>query len=151
MFQRLKIKLYDGWREVKCEGALATYIRGSSSDSSLQFSQAQKSGSVLPEDTEKLIGMCEGLTRKIRGRREMLSGSGKCGFGIFGTVVAKGDSPAHVQVWVLQHKNDFILITHTCETEPDPQEIREARGIALMTTCGPCENPTPDSLGSRLM
>jgi hypothetical protein len=100
---------------------------------------------------EKLVSMCENRTREIRGRREMLSASGKCEFGIFGTVVAKGDLPAHFQVWMLWDGRDLIFITHTCGTEPDPQEVSEARAIALMTTCGPPENPPPDSHPSHPM
>ena len=64
----------------------------------------------------------------------MMTGSGQCPFGNFGTVVAKGDSPAHVQAWVLTDRTDFILVTHTCETEPPAEVIEEARSTALMTT-----------------
>jgi hypothetical protein len=81
--------------------------------------------------------MYEKFTRKIRGRRDLVSGSGKCELGIFGTVVAKGDSPAYVQVWMLSNKIDFILITHISDIEPTPQEITQARSIAEMTTLGP--------------
>jgi hypothetical protein len=80
--------------------------------------------------------MCEKLTKAFRGSREMSSRSGKCEFGIFGTVVVKGDSPAHVQVWVLSNQREFILITHVCGNEPDPQEVAEANEIALRTACG---------------
>jgi hypothetical protein len=130
---RLKIKLYDGWRQVKSEGVLAGYVKGASS---LQFSHAHKKGNPLPDDAKELISICEKLTQKMRGRRDLLSASGKCAFGIFGTVVAKGDHPAHFQAWVLKNENDLILITQTCDTEPSPQEITEARAIALATTYG---------------
>jgi hypothetical protein len=66
-----------------------------------------------------------------------MSGSGKCEHGIFGTVIAKGDSPAYVQAWVLSNNTDFILVTHTCESEPKPEIVTQASSIALMTTLGP--------------
>jgi hypothetical protein len=148
MLPRLKIKLYDGWSPVENEGGPTTYIKG---NSCLQFSQARKKGSALPDDPEKLIGICEGLTRRVRGRRDMLSGSGTCDFGIFGTVAARGDLPAYMQVWVLSNKNDFVLITHICEIEPGPKEVAEARDIALRTTLGPLENAVPISTTPPVM
>jgi len=134
MSERLKIRLYEGWRPVENKGGPATYVCG---DSCLQFSQIQHTKGPLPIDLEGLVEMYEKFTRKIRGRRDLVSGSGKCELGIFGTVVAKGDSPAYVQVWMLSNKIDFILITHISDIEPTPQEITQARSIAEMTTLGP--------------
>jgi len=148
MIPRLMIKLFDGWTQIENEGGPTTYVNG---NSCLQFSQVQKKGEALPEDPEKLIGICEGLTRKVRGRRDMLSGAGKCELGIFGTVVAKGDSPAYVQVWVLSNENDFVLITHVCEAEPSPKEVAEAREIALRTMLGPTDSTTPKSTSHPIM
>jgi hypothetical protein len=69
----------------------------------------------------------------VGNRRDVSSRSGKCEFGIFGTVAVKGDAPAHFQAWVVSNQREFILITHTCAKEPDPLEIAEANEIALMT------------------
>jgi hypothetical protein len=141
MDSRLKIKLYNGWRLVENEGVLASYVKGASC---LQFSHAHKKGSPLQDDPEQLISICEKLTQRMRGSRDMSSASGKCAFGIFGTVVAKGDYPAHFQAWVLKNENDLILITQTCETEPSPQEITEAGAIALMTKLGTADGPVAE-------
>lgn len=133
---RLKIKLLRGWKEAVNPGALATYVREDGSGT-LQFSLAQhKRGDPLPATTEAtLIGICEKLTSRMRGRREVSSSSGNCEFGIFGSVAATSDSPAHFQAWVLSNRREFILVTHTCEREPHAMEIKEANDIALMTGC----------------
>jgi len=132
---RLKVKLFEGWRPVENPRTLATYVRGDTSNSgSLQFSLAQYQRGILSSVTEDtLLGLCQKLAGSVRGRRDVSSGSGKCEFGLFGTVTAKGDSPAHFQVWVISNGREFILITHTCAKEPDPQEVAEANEIALMT------------------
>jgi hypothetical protein len=83
-----------------------------------------------------LIALCEKLTVKVSNRREVLRRSGKCNFGIFGTVAVKGDAPVYFQAWVVSNQRDFILITHTCTEEPEPEEIAEANEIALMTGLG---------------
>jgi hypothetical protein len=138
MEPRLKVKLHRGWRQIDNPGALAAYVRGDSPNSgTLQFSIAQFRHGQLHSATEQtLIGLCEKLTSGVRGRMEMSRGSGKCEFGMFGTVVVKGDFPVRVQVWVVSNQREFILITHTCEKkEPDPEEVAEANDIALMTGC----------------
>jgi hypothetical protein len=134
---RLKVRLHRGWRQVENPNALATYTRGNGSDSgTLQFSLAQFRHGTLPNSSEQaLIAMCEKLANNVRGQKHKSSGSGKCEFGTFGTVVAKGDSPIRLQVWVLSNQREFILVTHTCEKEPDAQEVAEANEIALMTGC----------------
>jgi hypothetical protein len=71
----------------------------------------------------------------VRGLKEKSSRSGTCEFGMFGTVVAKGDSPTHLQVWTLSNEREFILVTHTCNNDPDPEEVTEANAIALMAGC----------------
>jgi hypothetical protein len=71
----------------------------------------------------------------VRGLKEKSSHSGTCEFGVFGTVTAKGDFPAHFQAWVLSNEREFILVTHTCDKNPDPEEIAEANQIALLTGC----------------
>ena len=137
MAPRLKVKLHRGWRQVDNPGALAAYVRGDSPNSgTLQFSIAQFRHGQLPRATEQtLIGICEKLTSRVSGRREVSRDSGKCEFGMFGIVVAKGDFPAHPQVWVVSNEREFILITHTCGKQPDPEEVAEANDIALMTGC----------------
>jgi hypothetical protein len=47
--------------------------------------------------------------------------------------VARGEAPVYFQVWVLSNGREFILVTHTCDREPTPDEIAEANEIALMT------------------
>jgi hypothetical protein len=132
---RLKVRLYNGWRQLESREGPVTYFREGSSDSgALQFSVAQhRPGPVPGAGEEMLIALCEKLTSKVRNRRDASSRSGKCEFGIFATVAVKGDSPAHFQAWVLSNHREFILVTHTCEKQPDPQEIAEANEIALMT------------------
>ena len=137
MFPRLKIKLCNGWSPVENGAGPATYVKG---NSCLQFSQTKYKGDLLHVDAQKHINICEGLTRKIRGRRALVSGSGTCELGQFGTVVAKGDEPAYTQVWVLSKGNDFVLITHICNHEPSQAEVDEARAIALGTTLGQSES-----------
>ena len=75
------------------------------------------------------------MTEKVRGRKSISKSSGECAFGKYGTVIAKGEAPEHVQIWMLSNKREFILITHTCASDPDPEEIEEASQIALMTSC----------------
>jgi hypothetical protein len=137
MAPRLKVKLHRGWRQIDNPGALAAYVRGDSSNSgTLQFSIAQFRHGQLPSATEQtLIGICEKLTSGVRAPKEVSSTSGKCEFGMFGSVVVKGDFPARLQVWVVSNQRELILITHTCEKEPDPEEVAEANDIALMTEC----------------
>lgn len=141
MFPRLKIKLCNGWSPVENGAGPATYVKG---DSCIHFSQTKYKGDLSQVDAQKHIDICEGLTRKIRGRRDLMSGSGGCKLGQFGTVVAKGDEPAYTQVWVLSKGNDFVLITHICNHEPSQAEVDEARVIALGTTLGP-----PETAGSK--
>ncbi len=138
MDPRLNVKLCNGWRLVESEGVLASYVKGASC---LQFSHAHKKGDPLPDAPQQLISICEKLTQRMRGRRDIVSASGQCEFGIFGTVAAKGDYPAHFQAWVLKNGNDMILITQTCEIEPSALEIEEGRTIALKTTYGPSSLP----------
>jgi hypothetical protein len=135
MEPRLKVRLYPEWRQVQDTTALASYVRGDGSNSGrLQFSLAEYQHGKVPDATEKtLIGICEKLTNGVRGRKEMLSRSGKCEFGTYGTVVAMGDFPIRLQVWVLSNERVFILVTHTCEKEPTSQEVTEAEKIALTT------------------
>ena len=75
------------------------------------------------------------MASNVRGLKEKSSRSGTCEFGMFGTVVAKGDYPAHFQVWVLSNEREFILVTHTCDKDPGAEEVTEANEIALMTGC----------------
>ena len=131
MDTQLKIQLFPGWQLAENKGGPATYLRGASC---LQFSRAQNSRGPMPIDAEGLIGMCEKLTRSMKGRRNVLTGSGQCSFGTFGTLVAQGDFPAHMQAWVLTDGTNFILVTHVCEKQPSAEEIEEAKHIALMTT-----------------
>jgi hypothetical protein len=134
MTKRLKVKLYEGWRPGENKDGPATYLNG---NSCLQFSQAIYKKGALPITSEGLIALCEKLTKGVRGRRDLMSASGNCEHGAFGTVLARGDQPAFVQVWVLSNGTEYILVTHSSESEPTPKLIAEAGSIALMTTLGP--------------
>jgi hypothetical protein len=137
MLPRLKVKLHQGWIPVANPNGPATYVRGSGPNPpALQFSIAQHKPGALPNVTpESLVGICERMTEKVRGRRSISKSSGECTFGKYGTVIAKGDAPAHVQIWVLSNEREFILVTHTCEIDPEPKEDEEANQIALLTSC----------------
>lgn len=131
---KLRIRLRAGWHPAD-NPAIPTYTRAASIDSgALQFSVAQFRNSTAPNATEQtLVAMCEKLTTNVRGRRDVTTSSGACDFGIYGTVTAHGESPVRFQAWMLSNGQEFILITHTCRSAPDPEEIREANEIALMT------------------
>ena len=133
---RLKIKLYSGWNVVENE-KVATYVRISSHESgTLQFSFAQHRAGPLQNVTDDLLlALCRKMAAKLPGGNVISERSGACNFGRFGTVVARGDSPKYFQVWVISNQREFILITHTCASEPDPAEILEANEIALLTSC----------------
>lgn len=75
------------------------------------------------------------MASSVRGIKEKSSRSGSCEFGMFGTAIARGESPIYFQVWVLSNGREFILVTHTCDKEPDPDEVVEANHIALMAGC----------------
>lgn len=135
---RLSIRLKHGWTPVKNVKAYICIRAASTNPGELQFSSAvykpDKHMAKVPTE-EGLIEMCRGMARSVRGGREISSQSGTCDFGIFGTVVVCGESPARFQVWVLSNGRDFILVTHTGEKTPDPLEVKEANEIALMTRC----------------
>ena len=137
MAPKLRIRLRTGWRPAD-NPAVPTYKREASSDSgALQFSVAQFRHGTVPNATEQtLVAMCENLTMKVRGRRDVVTGSGPCELGMYGTMAVRGDFPVRFQAWVLSNGQDFILVTHTCGSEPDPEEIRQANEIALMTGYG---------------
>jgi hypothetical protein len=138
MAERLKIRPHPGWRAVANPNGPATYV--STSGSALQFSFANYLRGKLPNITEEsLIGLCEKLTLQIRGRRVVSSRSGTCDFGLYGTVAVRGEEPVHTQAWVLSNRQEFILITYTCATEPESREVFEANQIALMTRCAEAE------------
>ncbi len=134
---KLKVQLYPGWREVQIPNAPTTYVRGAASHSgALQVSLAQFGGGKLPDASEQLlVAICEKMASNVHGTKKKSSGSGNCEFGMFGTVVARGESPNYFQVWVLSNGREFILVTHTCDKEPDPAEVIEANEIAMRTGC----------------
>jgi hypothetical protein len=137
MTPKLKIRLRPGWQPAE-NPAIPTYKRTASADSGvLQFSVAQFRHGTAPNATEHtLVAMCEKLTSAVRGRRDVSSTSGTCDLGMYGTVAVHGESPVRFQTWVLSNGHDFILVTHTCGSAPDPEEVREAHEIALMTGYG---------------
>jgi hypothetical protein len=134
---KLRIRLRPGWHPAE-NPAIPTCKRTASADSGiLQFSVAQFRPGTGPNATEQtLIAICEKLTSGVRGPRDVSSTSGTCDFGIYGTVAIHGDSPTRFQAWVVSNGQEFILVTHTCGSAPDPEEVREANEIALMTGFG---------------
>lgn len=135
---KLRIRLRPGWHPAD-NPAIPTYKReGSAGSGALQFSIAQFRHGTAPNATEQtLVAMCEKLTSSVRGRRDMATASGPCDFGIYGTAAVQGDAPVRFQAWVLSNGTEFILVTHTCgSAPPDPEEVREATEIALMTGFG---------------
>lgn len=132
---QLRIRLFKEWRPVKNTGALAAYVRGDKPEAAtLQFSLAEYRHSSLGNVTEEtLLGICEKITQRIEGRRNISRRSGTCDFGIYGTVAVKSRSPAHFQAWVISNPKVFILVTHISASEPPPEELAEASEIALMT------------------
>jgi len=136
MEPKLRLKLYDGWHKSENPGGPVTYLHGKGRDpSTLQFSSARPRPGVVVRHTSEadLVSMCEKLTRDVADRSEVSRSSGTCEFGIFGTIAAKGTSPAYVQAWVLSNQSDYILVTLVCYTPPSVQEMKEAHEIALMT------------------
>lgn len=136
MNPQLKVKLFRGWTQIANPNGPATYVRGNNPDSCLQFSFATYLQGALPNTTEELlIRICEKMAGKIGNGTVVLKSSGKCAFGLYGSVIAKAKSPAHFQIWVVSDQQQFILITHTCANEPIPDEMSEANEMALMTGC----------------
>jgi hypothetical protein len=135
---RLKIRLIRGWAEAENPAGPATYVRQTSPDSgALQFSFARYASGSLPNATEEqLIQLCQNMAAKVPDGRITLSRSGTCDFGIFGTIVVRGNDPFHLQIWVLSDRRNFIFVTHTCMKEPLAIEIDEANDIALLTRVG---------------
>jgi hypothetical protein len=133
---RLSIKLHKEWHQVENPNGPITYLRGRDRDAgALQFSFAKYRQGTLKNATEEtLIGICEKLSNRVQGRRNALSHSGKCDFGIFGTLAVEGDYPVRFQAWVISNRSEFILVTHTCTRKPELAEIAEASEIALMTS-----------------
>jgi hypothetical protein len=134
---QLDVKLLPGWMNVKNPKSYVCVRQTSTRPGEMQFSSAvYKPGAPPPIAVtgEKLIEMCRGMSKGVRGRREISSQFGNCDFGTFGTLAVRGESPAYVQVWVLTNGRDFILITHVCGEEPDPAEAKEANEIAIGTT-----------------
>ena len=137
MTPKLRIRLRPGWQPAE-NPAIPTYKRSASTDSgALQFSIAQFRHGTAPNATEQtLVALCEKLTSSVPGRREVATASGTCDFGIYGTAAVQGGAPVRFQAWVLSNGREFILVTHTCGSAPDPEEVREATEIALMTGFG---------------
>jgi hypothetical protein len=136
---RLKIKPLNGWKAVENPEGRATYVRESSLHSgALQFSLAHHRRGILQRATdETLVELCKKVAvSALPGGRIVSTRSGMCNFGMFGTAVACGENGTYAQAWVISDKCDFILVTHTCDQEPDAQEIAEAEQIALKTGVG---------------
>jgi hypothetical protein len=69
------------------------------------------------------------------------SQSGGCAFGKFGTTVYRSAEFPRSQVWYLSDGKDFIMVTHICGEEPNPQELVEVDQIVHMLTLGPPDKP----------
>jgi len=62
-------------------------------------------------------------------------------FGKLGSTVYRSSEFPRSQVWYLSDGKDFIMVTHICGEEPDPQELVEVDQIVHMLTLGPPDKP----------
>lgn len=131
---RLKIQLIRGWSQLKDPKSIRFFRETREHPGELQFSSAEnQSGKLLTVTEENLFDLCRKAAAKVRGGRITLTRSGNCEFGLYATMVVRGEEPIHSQIWVLSDRKNFVFITHTCMKEPNVNEITEANEIALMT------------------
>jgi hypothetical protein len=67
---------------------------------------------------------------------------GPCVFGNMGTAVFSSPEFPRFQAWYISNGRDFIIASHTCAQEPDPEEVAEVQFIVSEVTLGP-EAPAP--------
>jgi hypothetical protein len=134
---RLKIQLSSGWKRVGNEVDPATFIREAGSGT-FQVSWALYSGEKkLNVTLESLKKMAEQfLEERIKGKM-IMSASGKCRFGMFGTSVFSSSQYPRFQVWFVSDGRDHIMATHICSKLPEQSEIEEVRHIAESLALGP--------------
>jgi hypothetical protein len=135
----LNIVLPKNWRNVSGENpdGPPTFCRENDACGALQVSiQALYQGGAVPNPKpEDLIDPAEDVARsadeqiEIRGRS-----SGRCALGNYGTVLVSIPEFEWFQVWVLSNGRDFVLATHTCESEPTEDEVNEASSIVKTVT-----------------
>jgi hypothetical protein len=135
---RLKIKLFDGWRQADSTNGPSTFYRGQS-DSPLQISWARYRGQkpLRKVSTDELKTTAVRFGQK-NGFGELVDSSGgSCAFGSFGTAIFHSATHPRIQVWFVTDETDYILGTYICSKEPDPTEVREVQDIMNMVTLSP--------------
>jgi len=135
---RLKIKLFDGWRQATNADGAATFFRGQS-DSRLQISWAEYRGQkpLRKVTTDELKDTAVKFGQK-NGFGELVDSSGgSCEFGSFGTAIFRSPTHRRIQVWFITNEQDYILGTYICSKEPAPAEIREVQEVMSLVTLGP--------------
>jgi hypothetical protein len=138
---RLKIKLFDGWRQATNAEGPTTFYRGRS-DSPLQISWAEYRGkkSLGKASPEMLRDMAVNFGRMSGFGHLADSSGGSCAFGNFGGAIFHSATHPRSQVWIITDDTNYILATFICSKEPDPAELQEVEDIVSMVTLGP-ENP----------
>jgi hypothetical protein len=132
---RLKIKLYDGWRQATNTNGPATFYRGQS-DNPLQVSWAEYRGQKplrsVSTDELKDAAMRFGCQQGFGELTE--SSGGPCEFGSYGTAIFHSTTHPRIQVWFVTDGRDHILATHICSKAADPAEVREVQEIIARVT-----------------
>jgi hypothetical protein len=147
MKSNIKITLLPGWIDVSKDvpDGPSTFLRELSECSgALQISLAEFKGGKVPNPSEQvLIKMSRGFGSgtDINFGEVVESHSGDCAFGKFGTTVYRSQEFPRSQMWYLSNGMDFIMVTHVCSEDPDPQELIEVDQIVSMLTLGPPRKP----------
>jgi hypothetical protein len=135
---RLKIKLFDGWRQADNTNGPSTFYHGQS-DSPLQISWGHYRGQKpLPKYSTDVLKTAAIRYGQKNGFGELVDSSGgSCAFGSFGTAIFHSATHPRIQVWFAIDEKDCIFGTFICSKEPDPAEVREAQDIMSLVTLGP--------------
>jgi hypothetical protein len=143
----IKVKLLPGWIDASKDNpdGPASFLRESSKSSgAVQVSHAEYARGAVPNPSEQDLIV---MSRAFGTGTDMNLGdvgksqSGGCTFGKFGTTVYRSAEFPRSQVWYLSDGKDFIMVTHICGEEPDPQELVEVDQIVHMLTLGPPDKP----------
>ena len=135
---RLKIHLFDGWRQATNTNGPASFYRGRS-DNPLQISWAEYRGQkpLRSVSTQELQDTAVRFGRQNRFGELVESSGGSCAFGSFGTAIFHSAAHARIQVWFVTDGRDHILGTYVCSKDPDPAEVREVQQIMSTVTLAP--------------
>jgi hypothetical protein len=138
MRKRLQITLPEGWSDYSKENpdGPPTYLRDKSEvPGPLQVSFAHYQSGVIPNPTyDDLVGIATGTGKLIEGSEVVKTSSGDCDFGRFGSAIFRSPETPRMQSWHLSNGRDFIMVTHICPEEPDPEEVEEVQEIVKHLT-----------------